>query len=115
MSTTRQKSARLNPAAKKKLERLQSQFPGRSQTDLLDHAIDLLEREALAQQVEADLAYLARTRNLLGLPVRCLSAVRTDYSYKRTVQCPYCPSILGWSLDGQNCRSTYFRLLFLRL
>ena len=64
MSATKQKSARLNPAAKKKLEQIQAQT-ARSQTSLLDRAIDLLERETLAQQVEADFADLANNNDAL--------------------------------------------------
>jgi len=57
-------SVRVNLAAKKKLEKIQAQTD-RSQTTLLDRAIDLLERETLVQQMEADFADLANDHDAL--------------------------------------------------
>jgi hypothetical protein len=65
MTSTRQKIARMNPAAKKKLEQIQSLNPDQSQADLLDHAIDLLEREMLLKQVESDFTYIASNKDAL--------------------------------------------------
>lgn len=57
-------SVRVNLAAKKKLELIQERT-NRSLTALLDRAIDLLEREILLQQVDADVSYLVSDEKAL--------------------------------------------------
>jgi hypothetical protein len=63
-TVNKQPSVRVNLTAKRKLERIQAQTEQR-QTVLLDRAIDLLEREMLAKQVEADFADLANSDKAL--------------------------------------------------
>ncbi|HEY9790564.1 MAG TPA: hypothetical protein V6D22_09220 [Candidatus Obscuribacterales bacterium] len=64
--TNKQPTVRINAAAKQKLDRLQSQTD-KSQPDLLDRAIDLLEWEMLAQQAAADFAAIADDPETLAL------------------------------------------------
>lgn len=54
----KQPSVRINLAAKQKLDQIQAQTD-LSQPALLDRAIELLEREMRAKQLEADFADLA--------------------------------------------------------
>jgi predicted transcriptional regulator len=65
MKTETKPSVRVNLAAKEKLEKIQLQT-SRSQTALLDRAIDLLERETMTQQIAADFAELAENPELLA-------------------------------------------------
>lgn len=65
MKSETKPSVRVNLLAKQKLEQLQVQTE-LSQTVLLDRAIDLLERDLMAQQVQSDFEDLARDSKKLA-------------------------------------------------
>ena len=65
MSTTsKQPTVRVNTEAKRKLDKMQEQTD-LSHPALLDRAISLLERELLADQLEADLIAIASDEDAL--------------------------------------------------
>ena len=61
----KQPTVRLNAAAKQKLDWMQQQTD-LSQPALMDRAIDLLERELLAEQLDADFTALAQDQAMLA-------------------------------------------------
>ncbi len=63
-TTIKQPTVRVNLSAKQKLDQIQVQTD-LSQPALLDRAIDLLERELLAQQLAADFTDLANNDDAL--------------------------------------------------
>lgn len=63
-TATKQPTVRVNQTAKQKLDKIQAQTE-LSQPALLDRAIDLLERDILAQQLESDFNELANDPEML--------------------------------------------------
>lgn len=65
MKSETKPSIRINLPTKKKLEAIQSRTL-RSQTSLLDRAVELLELETLKEQMEEDLVDLANDKTALA-------------------------------------------------
>lgn len=65
MKSEAKPSIRINLPTKKKLEAIQSRTL-RSQTSLLDRAVELLELETLKEQMKEDLADLANNKKALA-------------------------------------------------